>query len=87
MSLQKQKHDAKWYLKGIRGQQEKSLFNMCPRCGTNVLHSMLSLNCVSKLDNRTYICNTCGKIESSSDSFKFFTIEHWDIVTRNENKL
>jgi hypothetical protein len=36
---------------------------ICPRCKKNPLHKEKRLNCLSRRDGETYICNKCGSEE------------------------
>lgn len=45
---------------------------ICPRCNVNKLHPMKTKNALSRRDNKTIICNSCGTEEAVQDMF----IEH-----------
>ena len=64
-------------LKGIRENQEQNTFNICPRCGEQQLRNPLILNSVSKIDNKTYICEFCASEESNQHGFKNMPIKNW----------
>ena len=36
----------------------------CPRCLKNELDEPIALNALSRIDNKTYICSTCGTEEA-----------------------
>ena len=37
---------------------------ICPRCKKNELNKVEVRNCLSRMDNKTYICNDCGNDEA-----------------------
>ena len=37
---------------------------ICPRCKNNELDKEELRNCLSRMDNKTYICNPCGNDEA-----------------------
>lgn len=39
----------------------------CPRCHRMTLEDEQALNCLSRRDNKTYICNSCGNEEAIID--------------------
>ena len=40
---------------------------ICPRCRVVTLHKEEVMNCLSRRDNKTYICESCGKQEAMID--------------------
>ena len=42
-------------------------FVKCPRCGEDTLHSERALNALSRKDNKTYVCPSCGAAEAMLD--------------------
>lgn len=40
----------------------------CPRCHRNTLYEEGAFNSLSRRDNKTYICNDCGKNEAYIDN-------------------
>ena len=58
----------------------------CPRCLKNELHSDLAMNCLSRLDNNSYICGPCGREESLLDAgLVYITDEMIENDVRIEN--
>tara|TARA_R110002110_G_scaffold162785_9_gene362291 strand:- start:1108 stop:1290 length:183 start_codon:yes stop_codon:yes gene_type:complete len=47
----------------------------CPTCKEQTLHEEEVLNCLSRKDNKTYICGNCGLREALSDLRGHI---HWD---------
>jgi predicted RNA-binding Zn-ribbon protein involved in translation (DUF1610 family) len=43
---------------------------ICPRCKDNFLHKHEVMNTLSREDNRTYICQSCGFAEAIQDMKK-----------------
>lgn len=41
---------------------------LCPRC-TRPMHDKMVRNSLSRLDNKTYICNGCGRDEALFNMF------------------
>lgn len=76
-------------LKGIREEQEVTEYCPCPRCGNNLLRKPLVLNPLSRLDNKTYICYSCGSDESMESQFPdlrlYMPIEKWWVFKVREN--
>lgn len=40
---------------------------LCPRCGLDELRSPREANALSRKDNRTYVCSSCGTMEAMLD--------------------
>lgn len=47
-----------------RARQQDQVFQVCPRCVTNLLHADRVRNAVSRKDNETLICPPCGTSEA-----------------------
>lgn len=43
----------------------------CPVCD-GPMHEELVMNALSRRDNATYICSSCGKLEAMSDLVRYF---------------
>lgn len=41
---------------------------VCPRCGVS-LHPVAARNALSRVDNKTYICASCGNAEAMYDMY------------------
>ena len=41
----------------------------CPRCEQNTMHPKEEMNALSRRDNETYICSSCGMAEAMEDFF------------------
>lgn len=39
----------------------------CPRCGSYEMHANPNNNAVSRHDNKTFVCNSCGQDEAMID--------------------
>ena len=48
--------------------------DLCPKCKKNFLYKERALNSLSRKDNKTYICNDCGRNEAMQDVLKNFSI-------------
>ena len=44
--------------------KKKDNKKLCPRCKMNELDMVEVRNCLSRMDNKTYICNICGSDEA-----------------------
>lgn len=43
-------------------------FTTCPKCGENTLRTDRPvMNALSRTDNRTYVCSSCGTLEALED--------------------
>ncbi len=40
---------------------------VCPRCNKKTLNNIKVRNSLSRIDNKTYICNNCGDEEAKTD--------------------
>lgn len=50
----------------------------CPRCGINELNQKKVLNSLSRTDNKTYICPSCGIEEALVDAKMLKQIKWYD---------
>lgn len=61
--------------------EETPVFASCPRCGDDTLRvDRPALNALSRVDNQTYVCSTCGTseaLERFSNPGEPLTKEHW----------
>jgi hypothetical protein len=48
---------------------------LCPRCQTNRLYKEKVLNCLSRKDNKTYICRRCGDLEALGAPEDIITVD------------
>ena len=44
---------------------------ICPRCWRVKLDDVLVRNALSRKDNKTYICNSCGQAEAMDDYHRY----------------
>ena len=44
---------------------------ICPRCWRVALDDVLVRNSLSRKDNKTYICNSCGQAEAMDDYHRY----------------
>jgi len=49
---------------------------ICPKCNHNELHPQQAMNALSRRDNTTYICTSCGQEEAFEDYLKLFGPGH-----------
>lgn len=42
----------------------------CPRCNINILKEPIHKNALSRKDNETYICDSCGMAEAIEEFIK-----------------
>ena len=47
--------------------EEKASSVYCPKCMQPRMHHILAMNALSRRDNTTYICTTCGQREALED--------------------
>jgi len=43
---------------------------VCPRCNNQKMEEPIETNSVTKIDGKTWICNTCGKLEVLIEFYK-----------------
>ena len=56
--------------------ENKETPKICPRCNKNELHPTLAMNALSRRDNETYICPSCGTEEAFEDYMARFGPHH-----------
>jgi len=59
-----------WYrrLREIMTGERNLIMKICPRYHQTTLHNVPAMNALSRRDNKTFICEDCGKEEAYIDS-------------------